>query len=479
MSAQAIAVTANFKSRALKAISSVFLFVAIYIVLVVLAMGLTVLCGYLGILVISLKANFLTLMLGLGLISMGILVLIFLVKFIFKKHTVDRSHLIEITQQDEPALFAFIQGIVDEVKTDFPKKVYLASDVNAAVFYDSNFWSMFLPVRKNLQIGIGLVNSISVLEFKAILAHEFGHFSQRSMKIGSYVYNVNKVIYNLLYENDSYTELAINWANMSGYLAPFVAVAVKTVGGIQWLLRKNYELINKHHLGLSREMEFHADEIAAHVAGSAPLISSLPRIEFADYAFNRTLAYYNERIDKGITTKNLLPQHKFVMCFLAEKNKVPLANGIPQISQSHLSRYNKSKLVIKDQWASHPSTEDRIAALERIDIRRDEDNHVPASSVFQDIELLQEEATAKIFSAVAYSANVMLETNEQFSQAFREDFFANSFHELFNGYYDNKSTGTIALEEAALGNRESVDAFEALFDEEKVALVYTSIALEK
>jgi len=38
---------------------------------------------------------------------------------------------------------------------------------------------MFLPVKKNLQIGMALVNSVTVTEFKAILAHEFGHFSQK------------------------------------------------------------------------------------------------------------------------------------------------------------------------------------------------------------------------------------------------------------------------------------------------------------
>ena len=44
-------------------------------------------------------------------------------------------------------------------------------------------------------------------EFKAILAHEFGHFSQRSMKVGSYVYYVNQVIFNMLYDNDSFDKM--------------------------------------------------------------------------------------------------------------------------------------------------------------------------------------------------------------------------------------------------------------------------------
>src|SRR5690606_16231117 len=156
---------------------------------------------------IAFKPMPVTIVLGIGLASMGLLVLFFLVKFIFSSNKVDRSHLHEISKTDEPRLFSFIQDIVNEVNTGFPKRVYLSTDVNAAVFYDSSFWSMFFPIKKNLQIGMGLVNTVTESELKAILAHEFGHFSQRSMKLGSYVYNVNQVIFNLLYENRSYEKL--------------------------------------------------------------------------------------------------------------------------------------------------------------------------------------------------------------------------------------------------------------------------------
>jgi hypothetical protein len=67
----------------------------------------------------------------------------------------------------------------------------LFGDVNASVFYDSSFWSIIFPIRKNLQIRLGLVNKIIEQELKAILAHEFGCFSQRSTKVGSFVYDVN------------------------------------------------------------------------------------------------------------------------------------------------------------------------------------------------------------------------------------------------------------------------------------------------
>lgn len=53
-------------------------------------------------------------------------------------------------EKDQPELFTLIREVVRDVDTDFPKRVYLSADVNAAVFYDSRFWSMFLPIKKNL-----------------------------------------------------------------------------------------------------------------------------------------------------------------------------------------------------------------------------------------------------------------------------------------------------------------------------------------
>ena len=93
---------------------------------------------------------------------------------------------IRITKEKEPALFQLIEETYQQVGAPAPKHVFLTTDVNAFVSYDSSFWSMFLLVKKNLTIGLGLINSTTVSEFKSILAHEFGHFSQRSMKVGSY-----------------------------------------------------------------------------------------------------------------------------------------------------------------------------------------------------------------------------------------------------------------------------------------------------
>ena len=474
MEHNAIAVSEKFKKMTVRAILSVVLFVITYLFLVILALILTFLCGSAGVMLIAIKPMFITLMLGAGLLSMGIMVMIFLLKFIFKKHTVDRSNLIEIRKEQEPVLFKFIDEIVKEVKTDFPKKVYLSADVNACVFYDSSFWSMFFPVRKNLQIGVALVNSVSVSEFKAILAHEFGHFSQKSMKVGSYVYNVNQVIYNLLYENDSYHSLASRWASVSSYFTFFVLGAVKIVEGIQRILRAIFEIVNRNYMSLSREMEFHADEVAAHVAGSEALVTSLLRLDLADHSYQTVLSYYGGQISNAVKTRNIYPQQHFVMNFLAKESKLSVVNGLPQVDTESLSKYNKSKLNIENQWASHPSTADRVRALNRLNIDRGNKRPETASILFSNADQLQIDFTEKLFSQVSYENPVTDIEHDKFADIYLKDFESNSFDPVFNSYYDNKNpiNFDIGVYEAA-GND-----FDTLFGNTAVDMVYTSISLE-
>lgn len=471
-----IKLSPEFKAQTTKAIMSIVLFVIIYCLLILMAIGLTILCLYAAMIIIITRPGIFTIVLGVGIGSMGVLILIFLFKFIFKSHKVDRSHLLEISRNEEPQLFSIIDEIVKEVNTTFPKKVYLSSDVNASVFYDSSFWSMFFPVRKNLQIGLGLVNSVSKEELKSILAHEFGHFSQKTMKVGSYVYHVNQVIYNMLYDNEGYDKLIQGWANINAYIALFVVLAIKIIGGIQWILQKMYELVNKSYMSLSREMEFHADEIAANVTGYEPLKNSLLRLELANHSYNSVLSFYETKISDSIKSENLFKEHSFVMNHLANEDAIPIKDNLPQVTMEELNRLNKSKLVIKDQWASHPSTAERIKRLESLNVPPAQKGYASANTIFKNIEATQKALTEKIFSVVNYKEQVRCLPLNDFKEDFQKQYEKNTFAKLYNGYYDNKNP--IVFEPDSINSDAQTIPFNELYSQQKVDLVYTAVALE-
>ncbi len=468
-----IQVSEDFKKKSKSAIVAITIFVVVYILLFLFTLLVTIACVVGGIALIIAKPMFLTLMLGVGAIGTGVFILPFIIKFLFKKHITDRSHLTEITRSEEPELFKMIDEIVKETGTDFPKKTYLSYDVNASVFYDSSFWSMFLPIKKNLTIGVGLVNTSTKQELKAILSHEFGHFSQRSMKVGSYVYNVNKIIFNLVNDDESYRNSIESWANMSGYFSIFAAISLFITQKIQWVLTKMYSFVNIRHMALSREMEFHADEVAAHIAGSLALEESLLRIELASSSYNNVLSFYDHKISKNQSSKNIYKEQFFVMNFFAQLNELEIKHNLPNVKLSESGLFNKSKLVIENQWASHPSHEERIAKLRALNITKETD-HGPARNLFHNFEQIEEKLTAKLFSRVKYQKGRTDLELDIFKTEFEENYKKDSFDKIFNNYYDNKNPDFTVQENTSSGRF----SFDELFSKEKVEWVYTIIALE-
>jgi Zn-dependent protease with chaperone function len=456
---QFVTISPAFRKSAIKAICSIILFIAFYLFVLAGAIGLVLLCVYFAINLIIFKPAFITLVLAAGIIGFGILILVFLIKFLFKKNVTDRSGMTELRETEQPELFAYISEIVRAVGTRFPKKIYITHDVNAFVFYDSSMLSMFLPVKKNLAIGLGLVNTVNRSELKAILGHEFGHFSQRSMKIGSYVYNVNKVIYDMLFENNAYGNMIQSWSGIHSIISIFVVFAVKIVQSIQWVLSKIYRLVNIHHLSLSRAMEFHADEVAASITGSKPLVSSLLRLNLADHAYNEVLRFYSSRLKDRVHSANIYPEQWHVMLFESEQIRIPLSEGFPEVTPEEMGRFNKSKLVVKNQWASHPETEERVENLQRLNTPGPDQEHAPAWTLFRNKTSLQEQITRQIFSLEkAGTGPISLMELAGFTAVYEEEYRKNNFPASYFGYYDHHNPAAFDLDGTIGGSSAIQDA---------------------
>jgi Zn-dependent protease with chaperone function len=457
-----------FKKEIGKVISSIIFFMIVYVLLVIAAVILSVYCIRFGFLIIVTKPMFLTIVAGLGIAGIGIGVLFFLVKFIFAVSKFDNSGSVEIFERDQPELFAFIRKLTEDTQTRFPKKIFLSSDVNACVFYNSSFWSMFLPVRKNLQIGLGLVNSLNVSEFKAVLAHEFGHFSQKSMKLGSFVYNVNRIIYNMLYENNNYSSLLGSWAGGHAILYFFTMITVKIVTFIQWILHKVYAVVNKSYMSLSRQMEFHADAVAASVSGSEHLITALRRIELADLSYNTVINKYSDWYREKVASANFYPNQQTVLHFFANEYNLSLENNLPVITNEFVELSNTSRINYKNQWASHPSNEDRANHLRTINIHT-ETNTNAAWLLFRNKEELQQSLTNKLYEKSQLADIKEKYDHEKFEERFRKEVSSKSLPVFYKGYYDNRCIAEMDIEKLVT-NPVSINISADYFSSEILAL---------
>ncbi len=455
----------TFRSEVRRVIVTLIAFVLTYVLMVMLAVALAWGCFQAGVFIMLLRLNWFSLLIGLGVMLMGALVIFFLVKFLFASSEGTQDIGIQINESDEPQLFEFIRKVANEVGTHFPRKIFLVPDVNASVFYSSSFWSLFIPTRKNLNIGLGLVNSLNISEFKAVLAHEFGHFSQKSMRLGSYVYYVNQVIFNMLYQNNSWVSAANGIANIHAILSFFVQIAAYIVQGVQWVLRGMYGIVNRRYLSLSRAMEFHADTISASVSGSNNMTQALRQIELGAMTYQQVIHKCNELLASEQAPLNCYVGQRVEAAHFAAVHKLPLHQGLPFVTRDFMESRQATRINFKNQWASHPTREERENNLRAVDLTAPVQQD-SAWSVFQNPLLLQQQLTAFLYRGL----NIKLKNidDESFAKMIQEERAHRKLPDLYEGYFDGHAVYTGKWEEAAAEASPKVlepDVYQQLFAE--------------
>src|SRR5262249_26442963 len=116
-----------------------------------------------------------------------IIFLLFLIKGFFAKREPETSFQLEIFPEEHPRLLDFLSRLCDDTGAPVPHRIVVSPEINAAVFYEESLLGLIVPPPKNLLIGLGLVNVLTLSEFKAVMAHELGHFSQRGMLLRRYL----------------------------------------------------------------------------------------------------------------------------------------------------------------------------------------------------------------------------------------------------------------------------------------------------
>ncbi|MFZ4561595.1 MAG: M48 family metalloprotease, partial [Saprospiraceae bacterium] len=405
-------------------------FLLTYLAMLLFAFGLAALCLYGAVAILNSDLHIFAVLAAIGLSSTGFIVLSFLLKFLFKEHRVDRSGLYEIKKEDEPQLFELLGSLAREIGTRLPRRVYLSAEVNAAVLYDFSFWSLFLPVRKDLSIGLGLVNALTKEEFRYVLAHEFGHFSQKTVRLNQYAYHFDHIAHHLLYDHEPSGENVRTFAQVSMIFNLFATIALNIVAFMKEILKDEYLATKKASMGLSREMEFHADAVAVQVAGVEASKNALLRISFADRAYQSVFGFYQQQVSKKQKGKNLFADHSFALRLLEDELGLEQGGAPPPDNPP-----SQQRLYVEDPWSSHPSTEARMEQIEKNGKKASFMDHTPAGSVFVNLQRYEEYFTNKLFP----KKSAALLTAEESQAAYREYFYSLRDPKVFMGYYAYRS----------------------------------------
>lgn len=306
----------------------------------------------------------------------------------------------EIKPDDQPQLFAFLNRLADEAGAPRPHRVFMSARVNAAVFYDLSIVNLLFPSRKNLEIGLSLVNVLTLSEFKAVLAHEFGHFAQRSMAIGSWVYIAQQIASQVISKRDALDKLLRMLSNTDLRIAWLGWILSLIVWSIRSLLDTIFRLVVLAQRALSRQMEFQADLVAVSLTGSDELVHALHKLQAADEAWDRTLSFANSEFAQGRSVQDLfLVQSRIidkVSSILGDPHygKAPLVN--PEAPQEHRV-FNAGFAQPPQMWSTHPANSDRENNAKRFYIPAPHDSR-SAWVLFRDAEGVRQQMTQGLFA---------------------------------------------------------------------------------
>jgi Zn-dependent protease with chaperone function len=343
--------------------------------------------------------------------------------------------LTEITAAEQPRLFAFLYRLADEAQAPRPARVYVSSRVNAAVFYDLSLLNFFLPSKKNLEIGLPLLNVLSVSEFKAVLAHEFGHFAQRSMAVGRWVYLAQQIAGHIVAKRDgldrfleglSRTDVRIAWV---GWLFSLLVWSIRSV--VDTLFR----LVVLADRALSREMEFQADRVSVSLTGSDALIDALYRMQPADAAWDRTLAFADQQLQKGAAVPDLYEIQSAVLLKLRAiyndqgYGEPPAA---PADGAAAHRLFKRDCVSVSRMWATHPASHEREENAKKVYLAAPF-NRSPAWELIDSAQAFRERASQQMISHIAPSP--MMATREVAMQALDAEYDRESYKRRYRGVY--------------------------------------------
>ncbi len=165
---------------------------------------------------------------------------------------------LEIRRADSPALFAMLDQLQASLRASAVHKVVLSWDCNAGVWATPRL-GLFGWSRHHLELGLPLLEILSLEELHSVLAHEFAHISGQHGRITGWIYRLRR-----------YWVKAFEQAQrrVTTHRVSLRALFLKFFSWI-WPRFSAYSFV------LSRANEFKADAIAARFGGRENAASAL------------------------------------------------------------------------------------------------------------------------------------------------------------------------------------------------------------
>ncbi|MFF7747867.1 M48 family metallopeptidase [Streptomyces sp. NPDC007971] len=273
---------------------------------------------------------------------------------------------IAVTEAEEPRLWALVRDLAAATGTRAPGRIVLTADVNAAVSERSRLLGL-LPGPRRLYLGMPLLTGLTEAQLRAVLAHEYGHFSGGDTRLSALVVRgraqIGRVIGQFHERADG--KVATERARQEAASAKRVAkgkkaktVDTRGTGATYRTMAAIYTAYGKLYLRASlstaRAQEYAADLAAARIAGRDATASALREIPVlaASHDF-----YLDSYATLGLPAQLLPPRGEFFGGFgrLLSAREGELRKLRGELPTEPASPYD-----------SHPPIADRVHRIEAL-----------------------------------------------------------------------------------------------------------------
>ena len=238
----------------------------------------------------------------------------------------------------EKRLAAEVEAIAKTLKEPMPSEVYLMLEANAFVAQRGGF--MGIGSRRIMAVGLPLMQMLTIAQFRAVLAHEFGHFYAGDTRLGPWVYNARSAMVRVFTNLGERSELI-------QALTRFLVISLAhmlVMGGISLYWKFFMRLTQL----ISRSQEYRSDEIACHIAGSEALIAGLENMTKC----NAALPAFWQRVVMPVAQHGYRPRLADGFMRFME------ASNVAQATANHLQQAIANTKT--DAMNTHPPLQRRI-----------------------------------------------------------------------------------------------------------------------
>ncbi|GAA2132603.1 M48 family metallopeptidase [Kitasatospora kazusensis] len=262
-----------------------------------------------------------------------------------------------LTREQQPELWARIDRIAEQTGVRGPADLRLVPDVNAGVWEDTRLLGL-IPGKRHLVVGAPLLLGLTEAELDSVLAHEFGHYSNRDVRLAGVTMAGRRAILHTVrtLQEQADPDRKQHTGGIRKAQARSADLAQGVQGNLAGVFAAYGRMFFRVSEAVSRRQEYAADRTAAQLAGRDATAAALRRLPVLSAAQDFYLdCYATIGWDAGVLP---LPGQLYggLAHVLADPVRGPelarLGRELPQ-EQS-------------DPYDSHPPIAQRVAAVEAL-----------------------------------------------------------------------------------------------------------------